>query len=317
MSGDPYKKAQPGERLRIPAVAWNRVLDMVRPGADFLAGEEFAYRKTNFQVYCRNDSGSAVGRWGVLAITGVTPVPSGATGAATNQFETFPGVVGVLATGTTYSQFVVAVEPIAVGAMGLAAIDGVVQVKLDIVDVGHKFATPKAASTELKTAAVGEATILWKEPGVTGPGKWGLVRIGDGAGGGVRLGKYEPTGTTGAWSIDSIADVNLYEDGTPPSESLSDEILEDVVNHSRKVSHGSWVLCERSPAGTWYLVESGATGPCKMSVGGDLLTDIGGYNAMDIQVLGHTAMASGPSGPTGCAELQWYSVTGCTGATGA
>jgi hypothetical protein len=90
---------------------------------------------------------------------------------------------------------VVAVEPILAGNLGLVAVDGVVQVKLNVTNATDKFASPAAASRELTTSSSGQASILWKEAG-TGAGKWGLVRIGAGAGGGgIKLGKI-----TGTWT---------------------------------------------------------------------------------------------------------------------
>lgn len=195
MSGDPYRKALPGEKLRIPAVAWNRVLDMVSPSSDTTPGQEFSYRQPNLRLYCENSTGTGVDRWEVLAITGVTPMPSGVTGAAAEQFQRSPAVVGVATTAETGGAFVVSVEPIRAGELGLVAIDGVVQVKLNVTDVGDKFASPAAGSRELTTSSSGQASILWKESG-TGAGKWGLVRIGSGAGGAdVKLGKI-----TGTWT---------------------------------------------------------------------------------------------------------------------
>ena len=192
---DPYRKAQPGEKLRIPAVAWNRVLDMVAPPSGTAAGEEFSYRQANLRLYCQNNTGTGVNRWDVLAITGVTPTPSGVTGAASLQFQHMPSVIGVATTADTGGAFVVAVEPILAGNLGLVAVDGVVQVKLNVTNATDKFASPAAASRELTTSSSGQASILWKEAG-TGAGKWGLVRIGAGAGGGgIKLGKI-----TGTWT---------------------------------------------------------------------------------------------------------------------
>lgn len=248
MSGDPYRKAQPGERLRIPAVAWNRVLDVVGPSSAATPGAEFAYRKTNFQVYCQNETGGDVDRWDVLAITGVTPAPSGPTDASTNQFQTSPAVIGVSTTGTTNGQFVVAVEPIADGKMGLVAIDGVVQVKLDIVDANHRFATPKAYSTELKTASAGEATILWKESG-TGTGKWGLVRIGGGAGGGMKIGKI-----TGTWTKNGTATIYEYlASGDPVTGSPTFTGVNRFVTVAASGSSAKWVACGLID-NAWHLI---------------------------------------------------------------
>lgn len=319
MAGDPYRRAQPGERLRIPAAAWNRLMDNAMQMPLASQGDEFSYRRTNFRIYCQNKTGGTVPQWGVLHIDGVLPTPSGATGAATNQFQTFPAVSGITPNGATEGAFGIAVESIESNRLGMVAIDGVVQVKLDIQDAAHRFATPKPGSTtELQTASSGEATILWKESG-TGTGKWGLVRIGSGKGEDIRIGKYEPTGTTGAWSINTTQDIQVYENGTPPSETITTgEVITGVVNHTQEVPHGSWVLCGQAVNGYWYMLEAeNRTTGCSLVVGGTDLSLLPGFDQMEVQLLGHTAMTSGPSGPEGCASLQWYSVTNCTGPTGA
>lgn len=185
---DDHKRVRPGDPLRITARVWNKVVGGVatRPGFEF---EPVPQARTNFVIRCKNQSGAPVPRWGVLAITGVAVEPTvDPTGAATQSFESQPAVIGVAAATGTQGQYVVAVQPIAAGEFGFAAVDGVVQVKLDIVSATHRFATPKAGSTEMQTAASGEATILWKQAG-TGTGKWGLVRIGTGAGATIKWGK--------------------------------------------------------------------------------------------------------------------------------
>lgn len=162
MAGDPYRRAQPGERLRIPAAAWNRLMDNAMQMPLASQGDEFSYRRTNFRIYCQNKTSGTIPQWGVLHIDGVLPTPSGATGAATNQFQTFPAISGITPTGTTQAGFVVAVEQIERDKLGMVAIDGVVQVKLDIKDPSHRFAKPKPGSTsQLETAASGDASILW------------------------------------------------------------------------------------------------------------------------------------------------------------
>lgn len=199
---DPFRKVVPGERLAIQAVAWNRVIDQIAlaPAAAPSGGE--TGRLTNLRILCKNETSGTVDQWGILHITGIAPAITGVTGAAFEQFQTAPAVVGVTPTGATSGQFLVAVEPIKAGEFGLAAIDGVVQVKLDVTAESDGFATPKPGSTtEMKTGSSGAATILWKQPG-TGAGKWGLVRIGAGAGGGLRLGRI-----TGTWSKASVATV--------------------------------------------------------------------------------------------------------------
>jgi hypothetical protein len=252
MSDDPYAKAQPGEKLKIHATTWNRVVDLVKPGAAAAPGEEFSYRRTNFRVYCQNKTSGTVPQWGVLHIDGVLPTPSGSTGNATEGFQSSPAVIGTTPTGTTNGSFVIAVEPIGADKLGMAAIDGVVQCKLDVTDASHRFATSKPGSTaELKTASSGEAAILWKESG-TGSGKWGLVRIGAGAGVGLRLCK-----TSAAFNKGTLSTLNVWESGTPPNETqTSGAQLVNVVNKYANIATGKWVSVALHANGYWYVVSA-------------------------------------------------------------
>jgi len=255
MSGDPYAKAQPGEKLKIHATTWNQVVDLVKPGAAAAPGEEFSYRRTNFRVYCQNKTSGTVPQWGVLHIDGVLPTPSGSTGTATEGFQSSPAVIGKTPTGTTNGSFVIAVEPIGADKLGMAAIDGVVQCKLDVTDASHRFATPKPGSTtELKTASSGEAAILWKESG-TGTGKWGLVRIGAGSGGGVKVGKI-----TGTWNKGGTQTVWEYTgagvQASGPSGPLSLTGANRFVTVTVSGTSGSsskWVAVANVDS-TWHLI---------------------------------------------------------------
>lgn len=191
---DAFKKVRRGEPVKISAAAWNRVVDQVVTKPRF-TGEDEAYPRPNFTVRVRNSSSTGIARWGVMEIATVLEIPTGSTGVST--FESWPGLVGVVPTSTAGGSFVIAVEPINPGQIGMAAVDGVVQVKLDVQDAAHKFATTKTGSVgQLKTDSSGESTILWKENG-TGSGKWGLVRIGAGSGGGAKVGKITGTWTKG------------------------------------------------------------------------------------------------------------------------
>jgi hypothetical protein len=178
----PDGRIEKGQRLStaISARAWNRAQDAadivlgVRPGVgagDGIRGPDRPYT----WVYCKNNSGGAVQRWGVLAITGMEVAPTGSTGAGNGQFESVPVVAGSTPTSST-SSFGIAVEPIAIGAIGKLAVGGAVQVKLDVQSAAHNWAKPKASTAELQTDHGGGSLVLWK-PGPTGPNQWGLVQL--------------------------------------------------------------------------------------------------------------------------------------------
>lgn len=74
------------------------------------------------------------------------------------------------------------------------------------------------------------------------------------AGGGkVRLGK-----TTAAWDKGTTATIELYEEGTPPSETKKTpaDTLEGCVNKFTNVASGKWVIVAEAANGSWYLISA-------------------------------------------------------------
>jgi len=256
---DAFRKVRPGEPIKIAAQAWNQVIDQVTTRPRFDASTS-PYPAINFQVRCRNSTSGDVARWGVLQITGVLETPTGATGASgatgsmdagTMSFLAYPGIVGVTPMDTAGARYVVATQPIKAGEIGMAAIDGVVQVKLDIQSASDNFATVKSGSVEqMKTASSGDASVLWKESG-TGV-KWGLVRIGAGSGGGVKVGKI-----TGTWSKGGTQTVWEYTaagvQASGPSGPLSLTGVNRFANVNISGSAARWVAVT-SIDSTWHLI---------------------------------------------------------------
>lgn len=67
----------------------------------------------------------------------------------------------------------------------------------------------------------------------------------------VRLGK-----TTSAWTKGTTATIDLYEEGTPPSETAKSppDTLIGCVNKFATVASGKWVMVARAGNGNWYLI---------------------------------------------------------------
>lgn len=206
-------KVRAGEPVAISASVWNRVVDQIatKPRLDGLPGDALPI---NHRVRVENKSGTGVDRWAILAITGVLEAPvevtgiSGVTGAY-GYYETWPGVVGVTPGDTTEENYVVTLEPIEADRIGMAAIGGVVQARLEVTNENHRFASPKPGCTnEMRTASSGNAAVLWRATG-SGTGVWSLVRMG-GRGEGIRLGKI-----SGTWEKEATATVWEFNgDGT-------------------------------------------------------------------------------------------------------
>jgi len=206
-----FRKVRPGQPLRITAKAWNRVLDTVATQPEF-AGSAGAYGRINHVVQIKNTTSSTIPKWGVLEITGIANDPT-AGESSLLQFQEVPILEGGTPSSTTAGKFVVAVEPIAAGKFGRAAIDGVVQVKVEVDKADDKFVACKASTAELKTGTTGEGLILYKQSG-TGSNKWALVRLGGGAAGGIVRGTFSAPWAKGSTTTvsDAVTSGTTYSD---------------------------------------------------------------------------------------------------------
>jgi hypothetical protein len=180
---DPRQHVNPGEPIRLAASQINGLNRLLNVNAGFGYPAAVEQPTPYTWVMAKNNTGSKIERWGVLAITGMDITPGSSTNA-TGQFEQLPVVTGGTPSATT-TAWCVAVEPIAAGQIGRAAVGGVVQCKVEVTSADDKFVACKASTAELKTGTTGEGMILYKEGG-TGSNKWALVRLGGGGVGIVR-----------------------------------------------------------------------------------------------------------------------------------
>jgi hypothetical protein len=66
----------------------------------------------------------------------------------------------------------------------------------------------------------------------------------------VRLGK-----TSAAWNKGTAATINVWESGTPPSETQTSGVtLAGCVNKFANVAAGKWVILARGGNGSYYLI---------------------------------------------------------------
>jgi len=299
MAGDPFKRASSGDKLQIPAAAWNACLDAAEAhrngGTPLPANGPQQFRQADI-VLVKNSSGSTVSRFGVLGISGVIFTPSAALASFQNQVA-FTGVTPT--TADHKGKFLICLEPIANGKVGRAWIAGVCAVQADVTNAAHKFCDVKNNDrTKLTSGGSGSARILYKPSG-TGT-KWCVVRFGNDSGGATKVGKTSET-----WAKDPVTTIDLWEAGTPPDEESSDATLENCVNKFEDVPADRWVVVCQATNGYWYLVERERT-ECEVPITRASLTDVEGYDEGQTQVLGHEE-GSGSS----CVDLKWMNVIDC------
>ena len=179
MAVDPLAKVMPGQPLRIPASAYNAFVDAAKAtrGVRQDATGQPSREQTAALTPIKNTSGVTIPRFGVLGVDGPLFTPSDA-------LESFKRRIAL--TGSTPSdashtgKFVIALEPIAPGAIGMACALGLCAVQIEFPpDDGRerRFADIADGVTgNLKAGDSGAATIVWRE---TGSGvRWAIIRLG-------------------------------------------------------------------------------------------------------------------------------------------
>lgn len=164
---DPYKKVQPGDRLTIPAQAWNRVLDSVSVPLQ-TGGELAGLEPGPNTVWIKNASGHDVVRFGVLGINGVAINPT-AGNTQEMEFARRPALLGVTPTVDSHAdRFAVCLEPIKNNQYGRAAVSGLFPCKVFVTSQTHRFAGVRDSDrTQLESASCGLIQLLWVQ--TTGP----------------------------------------------------------------------------------------------------------------------------------------------------
>jgi len=175
--GDPFHKAVSGQPLRVPARTWNAFLDAARDHQarqQNVAGAPAAELRPGGIVPVKNASGADRARFDILGIDGPVFTPTENEQGFKNRVA-LRGVVPTLADHE--GRFVILFEPVKAGGIGLAGVQGVFPVKVDVQDEDHDFAdVDDGQCGHLASGRCGAAQILWKESG-TGE-KWAVVRIG-------------------------------------------------------------------------------------------------------------------------------------------
>jgi len=172
---DPLRTMRPGEAIR--AATMNEVIGAARAVRRNLgsggAGQAQLGEQSQTAMRVKNNTGSALSRFAVVGIDGIL------IDATTNMssFSDQPCLLGVAT--TEGGQYAVCLDAIPSGGIGMAAVDGIVQVKVNVTDEDterHCAEVSDGVTTALTAVHRGSAEILWRESG-TGE-KWAIVRLG-------------------------------------------------------------------------------------------------------------------------------------------
>lgn len=174
------RKVRPGDKLEIPAAAYNAFVDAARDTSqrqhDLARALAIGEARRQDYVLIRNESGGARDRCDILGINGVLVKP-------TENLDEFKGRI-VLRCGMPQPYkhrdcFVVLLDAVPNGGIGRACVSGVCITRVIMNNEMDKYAVPHA-SAGIMYSGFGTNRLLWVEPPEErqNPWAWCVVRIG-------------------------------------------------------------------------------------------------------------------------------------------
>lgn len=244
---------------------WNSLLDdvaaMKAKGRGPRAGDRF---------FVKNLTGTEISRGNILGINGLSIGPDDNLAAFLDTIILSGGTPDL---ETHEFKYAVALEPIAEGSIGRCAIDGLVRVRLNVIDENDRYAIVDDAQVVLASHWFGNARIIAKETesgsgtgSVLSTGEmWAVVRLNDPSEmkfvgkttvSGIAAGSSGAVivyGEVGSWTPlqREDGDVVLSEVWHPPGSGEVDDVDGDVwVQVERECVRNKWVVdVEYCPAG--------------------------------------------------------------------
>ena len=177
--GDPFKKATPGQKLRIPAAAYNAFIDSA---LDFQRRQRDQRGKSRGRpgdesclVLVCNSSGSDLARFAVVTVSGIAISP------ADNLGEFQDGPVLKVAAPVEDGPVAILQEPIPAGQYGKALVVGLTAAYVHVEDGEHLFCRAVPGDTaKLQTDTTGPIRLMWRP--VSLGNQWCVVALGHAAG---------------------------------------------------------------------------------------------------------------------------------------
>lgn len=212
-----FDKVPAGQPWALPHGVYNELLDMLVWYRAQIGGNKAGVggqRRDLDLVPVKNNSGAARDAFAVLGVDAPIFLPSDNL----DEFKFRFALKGVMpAEASHQGKFAILLEPAPASSIVLAALSGLVPVKVNFGDAGDAFADVyDGDATRLKSnPETGAVQIVWKESG-TGD-KWALVRFGGGGGAGTLI----LPGNLNEDLASADAEVDVLIDG---------EVIEDVLN---------------------------------------------------------------------------------------
>lgn len=166
------RKVRRGDRLSIRASDWNRVAEaadwVLSNRSRILTGSVASNLLRSGEIIIRNDGSSPRSRFDVLGLSGPVVPPHGPGGidqsAEWASSLAFRGVDPDDSHGG--GQWAICLEPISVGSLGRAKIDGIAHSRVKVLDESHTHADVNSdeSLTMLCTTIGSGAKLIWLEP---------------------------------------------------------------------------------------------------------------------------------------------------------
>ncbi len=175
--GDQFRKVLPGDPLKIPAEAWNALVDLSQDQKnqrhDQFSQAEGTSRQTSL-AKVRNQTGVDLDRFSIVALG--TPIITPA--ANLKEFKRQVSFQGLVPGAGTGPRFGVLLEPLKNSLIGTAAIGGCVITRVSVGAVAYTAAeTIVGQNGYLRSVPHGPASVLWIES--TGEVRWAVIRFDD------------------------------------------------------------------------------------------------------------------------------------------
>jgi sarcosine oxidase delta subunit len=175
--GDQFRKVLPGDPLKIPAEAWNALVDLSQDQKnqrhDQFSHAEGTSRQTSL-AKVRNQTGVDLDRFSIVALG--TPIITPA--ANLKEFKRQVSFQGLVPGAGTGPRFGVLLEPLKNSLIGTAAIGGCVITRVSVGSVAYNAAeTIVGQNGYLRSVPHGPASVLWIES--TGALRWAVIRFDD------------------------------------------------------------------------------------------------------------------------------------------
>ena len=175
--GDQFHKVMPGDPLKIPAEAWNALVDLSQQWKnqqhDLLSQADGTSRQTTL-AKVRNLTGVDLDRFSIVALGTPIITPT----ANLKEFKRQVSFQGLVPSAGTGPRFGVLLEPLKNNLIGTVAVGGCVITRVFVGATAYACAeTVNGQNGYLRSVPHGPASVLWIES--TGAVRWAVIRFDD------------------------------------------------------------------------------------------------------------------------------------------